>query len=271
MQHSYNILGRAICVVLLTSACFTVSAASTTEENFPALDSSYLKTGDFIGPDHVKRITQSLNKDQVRLELGSPHFSEGIFGVHEWNYAFNFYTGKGNEYVTCQYKVKFDSKDRVESTHWKNADCENYVNPPQEKAASVAPIPPTRSHIAFSESGLFAFGKSGINDLKVPGREKLDALVTHIKQDSISLSSVNVAGYTDRIGSEADNLTLSKARAETVRSYLIRNGLDDKLVQATGLGAAHPITECAGNNVTPQLVKCLQPNRRVEIELVGEQ
>ena len=60
---------------------------------------------------------------KVRRLLHHPHFSEGIFNVREWDYVFNFYTGDDNAYLTCQYKLKFDGDNRVESTHWKNPQC----------------------------------------------------------------------------------------------------------------------------------------------------
>jgi len=140
MRHSSSILCRALCISMLYCMSFCATATDASEVNFPALDSSYLKTGDFVGPDHVKRITPGLNKDQVRLELGNPHFSEGIFNVREWDYIFNFYTGKGNEYLTCQFKVKFDANNRATSTHWKNPECEGYVNPPQVKDTPIVPV-----------------------------------------------------------------------------------------------------------------------------------
>ncbi|PFH10049.1 outer membrane protein OmpA-like peptidoglycan-associated protein [Collimonas sp. PA-H2] len=272
MRHSSSILCRALCISMLYCLAFSATAGDTSEVNFPALDSSYLKTGDFVGPDHVKRITPGLHKDQVRLELGNPHFSEGIFNVREWDYVFNFYTGKGNEYVTCQFKVKFDSNNRATSTHWKNPECEGYVNPPQVKDTPIVPVAekPLKRRMEFGADGLFAFGKSDLSNLDSTGRGKLDDLADHLKQDAITLSSVVVTGYTDRIGSEEANLVLSQARADTIRDYLIQKGLDAHLVRAYGAGKAKPVVQCPGQKLTPQLVGCLQPNRRMEIEIVGE-
>ena len=273
MRHSSSIFRRALCISMLYCMTFSATAADTGEVNFPALDSSYLTTGDFVGPDHVKRVTPGLSKDQVRLELSNPHFSEGIFNVREWDYAFNFYTGKGSEYVTCQFKVKFDSDNRVTSTHWKNPECERYINPPQVKDAPVAPVTEKtlKRHVEFGADGLFAFGKSDLGNLNPAGRDTLDDLANHLQQDAVKLSSVVVTGYTDRIGSEQANLALSQARADTIRDYLIQKGLDTHLVRAYGAGDAKPVVQCPGQKLTPQLVRCLQPNRRMEIEISGEQ
>jgi outer membrane protein OmpA-like peptidoglycan-associated protein len=64
---------------------------------------------------------------------------------------------------------------------------------------------------------------------------------------------------------------LSQARADTIRDYLIQKGVDGRLVRAYGAGKAKPVVQCPGQKLTPQLVQCLQPNRRIEIEIVGEQ
>ena len=258
-----------------------VSAAVAAEVNFPSLDSSYLKTGSFVGPDHVRRITPGLSKDQVRLELGNPQYSEGLFGVREWDYAFNFYTSKGNEYITCQFKVKFDLVDniyRAVSTHWKGVACESYLSPvvmaqaiPVAMAAPAPAPAPTTRRLTLGADGLFKFAKSGLNDLLPEGRARLEALATQLRRDGVVLNSFIITGHTDRIGSAASNVALSQARANTVRDYLIGKGIDGKLVRAYGAGKTQPVTQCAGERVTPELVACLQPNRRVDIEVAGQQ
>ncbi|MBS0344145.1 MAG: outer membrane protein assembly factor BamE [Proteobacteria bacterium] len=99
---------------------------SDQQPSFPDVKTSYLKTGEFIAPDRPSRVRVGLSKDQVRLQLGNPHFAEGIAGVSQWDYAFNFYGGKGTEHVTCQMQVRFDKTDgdyRVAATNWNSADC----------------------------------------------------------------------------------------------------------------------------------------------------
>ena len=287
MKHSLKPSRMALGALLACFALTALPAFAASEAQFPSLSSSYLKTGDFIGADHVRRITPGLNKDQVRLELGNPHFSEGIFGVREWDYAFNFYTSKANnDYVTCQFKVQFDKDYRVAATFWKGPDCADYVAAPVAAApvsARVAAVitaapptvaqadaPPERRRVVLASDGLFAFGKAGLNDLAPPGRKKLDALISQLRQDAVRLSSVRVTGHTDRIGTSVANLALSRARAETVSAYLVNGGVNGQLMRAHGAGESSPTVDCPGKQVTPQLVACLQPNRRVEIESVWE-
>jgi len=223
-----------VAAMLLAGASFSAFAAE--EIKFPELKDSYLKTGDFVGPDHVRRVRPGLNKDQVRLELGNPHFSEGIFGVSEWDYAFNFYTGKGNDHVTCQMKVRFarvEGQYRVESTHWKNPDCALLVQPPEVVPVAASPtlLPPQK--VTLNADGLFRFDGSGPNDLLPEGRERLARLAADIQANFKVLHYVTVTGYTDRLGTDAYNQALSQARANSVRDLLVQAGIDRTKVRGT--------------------------------------
>jgi outer membrane protein OmpA-like peptidoglycan-associated protein len=75
--------------------------------------------------------------------------------------------------------------------------------------------------------------------------------------------SLNVEGYTDSTGSEAFNLKLSQQRADTVRDYLVSQGLAADAIQAKGLGQDMPV---ASNETAAGR----QANRRVEMIVSGE-
>lgn len=285
MKHSNQKLKQILCGLLLAGFGLSAFAADSTEEAFPDIKSTYLKTGDFIGIDHVQRVTPGLTKDQVRLELGNPHFSEGIFGVKTWNYVFNFYKENSSDYITCQYKVKYDAANHVASTHWKDRQCEDLANatvkvaePAPAPAPAVAEAPaapvaaapaPVSQKLVLEESALFAFGKSGINDLLPEGRSKLEALVGQIKQDDVKLSSVVITGHADSIGASDRNLALSQARADSVAQYLEFEGIDGKVITTNGAGETNPVVTCDEQGSKKELIACLQPNRRVEIEIKG--
>ena len=72
--------------------------------------------------------------------------------------------------------------------------------------------------------------------------------------------SLRIGGYTDSQGSEATNLKLSQARVDAVKSYLIRNSVNEARIEATGYGEAKPIATNATATGRAQ-------NRRVELEL----
>ncbi|HIF14401.1 MAG TPA: OmpA family protein [Bacteroidetes bacterium] len=75
--------------------------------------------------------------------------------------------------------------------------------------------------------------------------------------------TIEVVGHTDNIGEEAANLLLSKKRAENVRTFLIKNGIDQSRVKATGYGEGRPI---ATNN-TPE---GRHKNRRTEVHIIKD-
>ena len=83
-------------------------------------------------------------------------------------------------------------------------------------------------------------------------------------------NQIHVTGYTDRIGSEAYNQHLSEMRAEAVRHYLAQTpGIDAAKIIAEGKGKSNPITkpgEC-GEKRSAATIACLQPDRRVELEV----
>jgi outer membrane protein OmpA-like peptidoglycan-associated protein len=105
---------------------------------------------------------------------------------------------------------------------------------------------------------LFAFGKY---DLKPAAREalaKLSGIV--LGHPGLKLA---IDGYTDSVGSDAFNQTLSEKRAEGVQAYLVAQGIDAGSVTATGFGKANPVA--SNDNAAGR-----QQNRRVEIIISGE-
>lgn len=250
-----------VAMLVMTSA----SALADNTNNgvaFPELKKSYLKTGDFVGVDHIRRISNGLNKDQVALQIGNPHFNEGIGGSDVWNYAFNFYTGNGAEYVTCQYQVRYGNDGRVKATDWLDSTCADYL---KEKKLVV-----NQSHpITISADGLFAFGRSGFNDLQSKGRENLNNLAGQIKAGYKTLQAVDIVGYTDRIGSAESNMLLSIARANAVKQFFVSQGIPAHVIRAQGAGESKSLAFCEGA-ATPAVIACLMPNRRIEVSVNGD-
>jgi OOP family OmpA-OmpF porin len=68
----------------------------------------------------------------------------------------------------------------------------------------------------------------------------------------------------------AHNMRLSMRRAETVKAHLVNLGIPAAKIVATGKGETNPVTkpgECRGDKPTRELIACLQPDRRVEVEV----
>ena len=112
----------------------------------------------------------------------------------------------------------------------------------------------------------FAFGKA---NLKPEAKAALDGIYGEIAQ--VNNAKVAVAGYTDRIGSDAGNLKLSQRRADTVANYFVAKGVSADAISATGYGKANPVTGATCDQVKGRkaLIACLAPDRRVEIAVNG--
>ena len=112
----------------------------------------------------------------------------------------------------------------------------------------------------------FAFGKA---NLKPQAQAALDGIYGEIAQ--VNNAKVAVAGYTDRIGSDAGNLKLSQRRADTVANYFVAKGVSADAISATGYGKANPVTGTTCDQVKGRkaLIACLAPDRRVEIAVNG--
>ena len=80
---------------------------------------------------------------------------------------------------------------------------------------------------------------------------------------------VIVSGHADRLGRAAYNVPLSRDRAEAVRQVLIEEGLPAERIVVRAFGSAMPVTTiCPSHMANLQaLAECLQPDRRVEIEV----
>jgi OmpA-OmpF porin, OOP family len=72
---------------------------------------------------------------------------------------------------------------------------------------------------------------------------------------------VEIGGHTDAAGSDDHNLSLSQARADSVRDYLVSQGVDGSRLVAKGYGESDPI---ADNKTAHGRAK----NRRVELTKV---
>jgi outer membrane protein OmpA-like peptidoglycan-associated protein len=105
---------------------------------------------------------------------------------------------------------------------------------------------------------LFDFNKY---TLKPEARERL-ARVSGIVLAYPDLK-LKIEGYTDAIGSEEYNQTLSEKRAQAVRDYLVSSGVSMNNVAAQGMGKADPV---ADNSTAPGR----KLNRRVEMIVSGD-
>ena len=132
----------------------------------------------------------------------------------------------------------------------------------------VVTPPPQRRKVTFSADALFDFDKA---TLKPDGRLALDKFSTDLRGTQFDV--ITVTGHTDRIGSKAYNLALSTRRADAVKDYLVSPaGIPAAKITTRGADESQPVTkpgECKGKSVSKALIACLQPDRRVEVEVSG--
>lgn len=138
--------------------------------------------------------------------------------------------------------------------------------PQPAPAPAPTPIRPMPKRISLSADDLFDFNSAA---LKPSGMAMLDNLVRDLngtQHDSISLT-----GHADRIGSLIYNQKLSERRAQSVKTYLESKGIAGKIITASGVGKTQPTAETAAckGKISKRLITCLQPDRRVDVEISG--
>jgi OmpA-OmpF porin, OOP family len=136
--------------------------------------------------------------------------------------------------------------------------------PPAPPAPLPPPPPPAPrfERVTLSATELFAFDSA---DLRMP-QTKLDEIARTLSGTS-SNETITITGYTDRLGSDAYNQKLSQRRADAVKAYLTSKGVSGSRLNAQGKGESNPVVTC-NDKKRADLIKCLEPNRRVEVEQI---
>ncbi len=146
---------------------------------------------------------------------------------------------------------------------------------PEPVAAAPQPAPPpppaapvVLKRVTFSSDSLYDFGKATV---RPKGKQALDELAADLR--NVDYAFITVVGHTDRIGSNAANMKLSQRRADAVKDYLVQSGgIPADKITTRGVGETDPVTkpgDCKGTKVTRKLIACLQPDRRVEVDVSG--
>jgi len=102
----------------------------------------------------------------------------------------------------------------------------------------------------------FDFGKAS---LRPDSYSELQELADYLQRHTEI--KVEIAGHTDNVGNDADNLKLSQQRANAIRDYLVKKGINTNRVTPKGYGATQPI---AGNETD----EGRQLNRRTEVRIL---
>jgi outer membrane protein OmpA-like peptidoglycan-associated protein len=134
------------------------------------------------------------------------------------------------------------------------------------EGASVTPKNSTRTiamkklqvgSVSILRNIYFDFEKASFTTEAYP---ELNKLLAMIEQNS-SLT-VEISGHTDSYGSNSINLRLSKRRAEAVKDYLVKKGVDARRITAVGYGETKPLASNDDEDEGREL------NRRVEFKVL---
>lgn len=169
----------------------------------------------------------------------------------------------------------------VHTIDWKPSmaipGCDGYVEKAEPAAAAPEPEPiqvaavtppkePTLETVTLNVETLFAFDEA---TLRPEAREKLDQIADRLGSYPV-VTDVNVVGYADRIGTEQYNKDLSQRRAQAVAEYINQRasaGGARSSMQVEGRGESNPVVTCESTGSRDKLIECLQPNRRVEVNI----
>jgi OOP family OmpA-OmpF porin len=155
--------------------------------------------------------------------------------------------------------VTDSSGNCVRTSSWKvedmTVDCG--AEPPVAKAPPAPPPAPVYEKKTMSAEALFDHDKS---ILKPEGKAALQELGDEIKAKGARVVDIDVIGHTDSDGTEEYNQALSVRRAESVRDYLVSEGVDGSIIDVSGQGESNPIVSNATREGRAQ-------NRRVDIHV----
>ena len=140
-----------------------------------------------------------------------------------------------------------------------------------EEAPVAQPVvaEPQVERINLSADALFQFNQSDAADMLPEGKATLDRLAENLVSRQAHIDGIALTAHTDRLGSEQYNYNLGLQRAQTVKNYLQGKGVQAPISVASA-GESQPVTTaCTGTRATAALKACLQPDRRVTVDISG--
>ena len=133
----------------------------------------------------------------------------------------------------------------------------------------TGPDKPAFDKITIQAEALFDFDKAVV---RTDGKKVLDDEVVGKMKANPQVEVLLVTGHADRIGNDKYNQKLSERRAAAVKDYLTSQGVEANRLETAAKGESEPVVDCKGvkgaeHRNNKKLVECLQPNRRVVVEI----
>jgi outer membrane protein OmpA-like peptidoglycan-associated protein len=128
------------------------------------------------------------------------------------------------------------AKSQVATARMDAANSEQEAAELQRQIDALQAKPTDRGLVLTLGDVLFETGRA---DLKAGAAGNLSKLVAFLTKYPERV--VAIEGYTDSVGSEDYNQALSQRRADSVRSYLVRAGIESGRISASGMGKNDPV------------------------------
>jgi OOP family OmpA-OmpF porin len=125
--------------------------------------------------------------------------------------------------------------------------------------------------ITLEGDTLFPFSKTDVESIPPKGRRMLDHLIDRINTEfgTGGRARILIVGHADSFGSDVVNMKLSKNRAQAIKAYFVRGGLQGERIKTEGRGDTEPVIRSCGAKLTEANVACNKPNRRVVVTVLG--
>ena len=228
----------------------------------------------FSGSGAVNVLTPAAEKRDTNIKFGlglQYAFTEALnLRVEAERYRINDAIGNRGDVDMVSVGLVYHFGDKSSAPVARAAEPVTYLPPPVAAIVPPPPPPPAPAprKVSFSADSLFAFDRA---DITPAGKLALGKFSSELA--GTEYQQITVTGHTDRIGSHAYNLALSSRRADAVKNELVSTaGIPASRISTRGINGAEPVTkpgECVGTRITPALIACLQPDRRVEVEVSG--
>ncbi|WP_026340507.1 OmpA family protein [Thioalkalivibrio sp. ALJT] len=257
---------RGLAFLAATTMALVTGPLSANDAGFPnvetpliELDEGFARMGRPVDKDTLESVVAGMEQPDVLETLGTPDEFRRHRGQAHWFYNFDVPFAMGSDVLVCQYRISFDGWDRVETAEWRRFLCERLYD-----GLSTTPEMPELQILTLSADVVFGFAEDSLTS---EGRARIAEVAAEI-QAEYDNPRITLVGHADRIGDPQYNLDLSQRRAESVRATLIENGVNPDIMVAEGRGQSQPLVFCRGPERAAETRACLEPNRRVEIEII---
>jgi len=156
-----------------------------------------------------------------------------------------------NPYDDSQLVNRMDNLDR------QNQDIQNRLSKLEEDVKALQDRPAGSAVNATFNNIEFGFDSSELTEASYPTLNQIASIL----KDNPTWGSLKVKGHTDSTGPKAYNQKLSERRAQSVKDYLVSQGVSESVITTEGYGETQPIA-------TNDTAEGRAQNRRVEFEVV---